>query len=47
LASYRKLQAEAAHELRKADPLARAAALSDWKTSLKTLKHHHKHKRRP
>ncbi len=46
LASYRKLQAEAAHELRKADPLARAAALSEWKTSVKTLKHHHKHKGR-
>lgn len=43
LASFRKLQAEAAHELRKADPLARAAALSDWKTSLKTLRHHPKY----
>jgi len=46
LASYRKLQAEAAHELRKADPLARARALSDWKTSLKTVKHHPKYKNR-
>lgn len=46
LASFRKLQAEAAHELRKADPLARAAALSDWKTTLKTVKSHPKHKRR-
>jgi ribosome biogenesis GTPase len=46
LGSFRKLQAEAAHELRKADPLARAAALSDWKTSLKTLKHHPKYKGR-
>lgn len=46
LASFRKLQAEAAHEARKADPLARAAALSDWKTSMKTLKHHPKHKDR-
>ena len=46
LASFRKLQAEAAHELRKADPLARAAALSDWKTAVKTLKHHPKHKLR-
>lgn len=46
LASFRKLQAEAAHELRKADPLARAAALSDWKTAIKTMKHHPKHKDR-
>ena len=46
LASFRKLQAEAAHEARKADPLARAAALSDWKTAVKTLKHHPKHKGR-
>jgi ribosome biogenesis GTPase len=46
LGSFRKLQAEAAHELRKADPLARAAALSDWKTTLKTVKHHPKHKNR-
>jgi ribosome biogenesis GTPase len=46
LASFRKLQAEAAHEARKADPLARAAALSDWKTSMKTLKHHPKYKNR-
>ncbi len=44
LASFRKLQAEAAHELRKADPMARAAALSDWKTAVKTLKYHPKHK---
>jgi ribosome biogenesis GTPase len=44
LDSFRKLQAEAAHELRKADPLARAAALSDWKTSVKTIKYHPKHK---
>ncbi len=46
LVSFRKLQAEAAFELRKADPQARAAALSDWKTSVKTLKHHPKHKNR-
>lgn len=46
LQSFRKLQAEAAHELRKADPLARAAALSDWKTALKTLKHHPKYRDR-
>ena len=46
LASFRKLQAEAAHELRRTDPLARAAALSDWKTAKKTMKHHPKHKGR-
>jgi ribosome biogenesis GTPase len=44
LASFRKLQAEAAYEVRKADPLARAAALSDWKTAMKTMKHHPKYK---
>jgi ribosome biogenesis GTPase len=44
LASFRKLQAEAAHELRKSDPFARAAALSDWKTAMKTMKHHPKYK---
>jgi len=44
LESFRKLQAEAAHELRKADPRARAAALSEWKTAIKTMKHHPKHK---
>lgn len=42
LRSFRKLQAEAVHELRKADPLARAAALSDWKTAMKTMKYHQK-----
>jgi len=46
LASFRKLQAEAAHEARRSDPLARAAALSDWKTALKTLKHHPKYRNR-
>ncbi len=46
LASFRKLQAEAAHEVRKADPIARAAAVSDWKTAMKTMKHHPKYKDR-
>jgi ribosome biogenesis GTPase len=46
MASFRKLQAEVAHEARKADPLARAAALSEWKTAVKTMKHHPKHKER-
>ena len=45
LASFRKLQAEAAHEARKADPRARAAALSEWKAAINTLKHHPKHER--
>ena len=44
LASFRKLQGEAAHELRKADPLARAADLSNWKTIMKSMKHHPKHR---
>lgn len=42
LASFRKLQAEAAFEERKNDPRARAAAEADMKTAMKTLKHHHK-----
>jgi len=46
LASFRKLQAEAAHEARKEDHRARAAALSDWKTAMKTVKHHPKYKNR-
>jgi ribosome biogenesis GTPase len=46
LEGYRKLQAEAAYEQRKVDPLARAAAIADWKTAMKTLKHHPKHKGR-
>ena len=42
LASFRKLRAEAAYEARKADPRARAAAITAHKTALKTLKHHAK-----
>lgn len=41
LASYRKLQAEAAWQERKVDALARAAAASEHKTAMKTLKRHH------
>jgi ribosome biogenesis GTPase len=41
LASYRKLQAEASFQARRADPLLRAADLSRFKTAMKTLKHHH------
>lgn len=44
LASFRKLQAEAAYEERKNDPRARSAALSDHKSALKTLKYHPKFK---
>lgn len=43
LESFRKLQAEAAYEQRKNDPRARAAALSDRKSALKTMKHHPKY----
>lgn len=45
LESFRKLRAEAAYAARKADPRARAAAVSEHKTALKTLKHHHKFRR--
>ncbi len=45
LESYRKLRAEAAWRARKEDPLARRAALSEHKSALKTVKHHHKFKR--
>lgn len=43
LASFRKLRAEAAFEARKSDPEARAAAISEHKTALKTLKYHPKY----
>ncbi|MCL7980815.1 MAG: ribosome small subunit-dependent GTPase A [marine benthic group bacterium] len=45
LASYRKLQAEAAHERRRTDPRARAEHVGEWKTAMKTLKHHPKYRR--
>ncbi|MBK9549478.1 MAG: ribosome small subunit-dependent GTPase A [Gemmatimonadetes bacterium] len=45
LASYRKLVAEAAWIDRKSDPLARAAAVSEHKTAMKTMKHHPKYRR--
>lgn len=44
LASFQKLRAEAAHAARKSDPLARAAAVSRHKTTIKTLKHHPKYR---
>jgi ribosome biogenesis GTPase len=43
LSSFKKLRAEAAYEKRKADPRARAAAVSEWKTAMKTLKYHPKY----
>lgn len=43
LASFRKLQAEAAYALRRTDPEARARAVARHKTALKTLKHHPKY----
>ena len=46
LRSFRKLQAEAAHERRRTDPRAMAEHVSEWKTAMKTLKHHPKYKRR-
>jgi len=42
LASFRKLQAEAAHVARKSDYHARKAAISEHKTAMKTMAHHHK-----
>lgn len=46
LRSYRKLQAEAAHERRKSDPRARSAAVSEWKSIKKSMKHHPKYRDR-
>jgi ribosome biogenesis GTPase len=45
LLSYRKLEAEAAHERRKSDPRARAEQVAEHKTAAKTLKCHLKHQR--
>jgi ribosome biogenesis GTPase / thiamine phosphate phosphatase len=44
LESFRKLRAEAAYEMRKTDPRARAEIVSRAKTAMKTLKHHPKYK---
>ena len=46
LNSFLKLQAEAAYETRKTDPRARAAAVSEWKTAMKTMKYHPKYRDR-
>ncbi len=46
LDSFKKLRSEAAYEMRKTDPRARAAAVSEWKTAMKTMKYHPKHRDR-
>jgi len=46
LNSFKKLRSEAEYEMRKTDPRARAAAVSEWKTAMKTLKYHPKHRDR-
>jgi ribosome biogenesis GTPase len=46
LGSFQKLRAESEYETRKTDPRARAAAVSEWKTAVKTLKQHPKYKNR-
>ncbi len=45
LDSYRKLLAEAAFQRRKSDPRERAAQRSEWKSIMKSLKHHPKYRR--
>jgi len=45
LESYRKLEAEAAYFERKSDPRARAAAVAEHKTAMKTMKQHPKYRR--
>lgn len=46
LDSYRKLQAEAKSEKRRADPRAQKAHVAKWKSIKKSMKHHPKHKNR-
>jgi ribosome biogenesis GTPase len=46
LNSFKKLRSEAAYEMRKTDPRARAAAVSEWKTAMKTMKYHPKYRDR-
>jgi ribosome biogenesis GTPase len=45
VASFRKLQAEAAYERRRIDPQARAEHVAGHKTALRTLKYHPKYRR--
>lgn len=44
-ASYRKLKAEVAYQVRKSDPVARKAHTAEHKSALKTLKYHQKFRR--
>ncbi len=44
LASFRMLQAEAAYQARKSNPRAQRAALSTFKSAMKTVKFHHKYR---
>ena len=46
LESYQKLQAEAAYQRRKADPRAQAEVVAEWKSILKSMKHHPKYQER-
>jgi len=46
LDSYQKLQAEAEYQRRKADPRAQAEAVAEWKSIIKSLKHHPKYQER-
>ena len=45
LASFMKLQAEAAYQMRKTDVRAQQASVSEHKTARKTMKYHHKLRR--
>jgi ribosome biogenesis GTPase / thiamine phosphate phosphatase len=45
LASFRKLQAEAAYERRRIDPQARAEHVAEHKTTMRTVKYHPKYQR--
>ena len=45
LDSFRKLRAEAEYQARRSDPVARKAAVADYKTALKTMKYHQKNRR--
>lgn len=46
LDSYRKLLAEAEYQRLKADPRAKAEQLAEWKSIMKSLKHHPKYQER-
>jgi ribosome biogenesis GTPase len=46
LAGFRKLQAEAAYQLRKTDPRAKNEAIAEYKSIMKSMKHHPKYQSR-